>query len=97
MLISNAMCVSIAPIIMYSPSFSDLTSRIKSEYIEMPGLWLTAAQAARLWALEPRQCEQLLLTLVDQRFLVVRSDGKYGRLATEFSAVRSSAKASLNA
>jgi hypothetical protein len=63
----------------------------------MPGLWLTTAQAARLWALEPDQCEQLLHTLVEQRFLVVRSDGKYGRLATEYSAVRSSVKASANA
>ena len=60
-------------------------SRIKGEYVEMPGLWLTADQAARLWALDRRRCEELLFALVEQRFLIVRSDGKYGRLAGDLA------------
>ncbi len=70
---------------MQLPSFEDLMSRIKGEYVEMPGLWLTADQAARLWALDRSRCEELLFALVEQRFLIVRSDGKYGRLADDLA------------
>lgn len=38
--------------------------RIRAEYHEMPGLSLTLAQAARFFNLDPRQCEQVLDTLV---------------------------------
>ena len=68
--------------------FEQLVTRIKSEYVEMPGLWLTPEQGARLWALERSECEQLLLTLVEQGFLIIRSDGKYGRLAQQTTDVR---------
>jgi hypothetical protein len=61
-------------------SVDQLVSRIKGEYVEMPGLWLTRDQAARLWSLERSQCEELLLTLVEQGFLTSRDDGKYGRV-----------------
>ena len=64
-------------------SFEQLVSRIKGEYIEMPGLWLTRDQAARLWSLERSQCEELLLTLVKQGFLTARDDGKYGRVTAD--------------
>ena len=60
-------------------SFADLLGRVRSEYVEMPGLWLTTDQGARLWGLERNQCEQLLRELVTQGFLIVRADGKYGR------------------
>ena len=60
-------------------SFDDLVSRIRSEYVEMPGLWLTADQATRLWGLDPNQCKELLQVLIAQDFLTVRADGKYGR------------------
>ena len=60
-------------------SFDDLLSRIRSEYIEMPGLWLTTEQAVRIWGIEREQCVQLLRALVTQGFLVARADGKFGR------------------
>jgi hypothetical protein len=64
-------------------SFEQLISRIKGEYIEMPGLWLTAAQGARLWSLERNACEELLVALVKQGFLAARADGKYGRVTAD--------------
>jgi len=44
-------------------------NRIRSEYIEMPGLVLTVPQAARLWGLNVRRSERLLSVLVDSGFL----------------------------
>ena len=83
---------------MQSPPFEVLMSRIKSEYVEMPGLWLTADQAARLWALDRSRCVELLFALVEQRFLIVRSDGKYGRLADDLAGTRAAGiKAPLDA
>ncbi len=61
-------------------SFADLLGRVRSEYVEMPGLWLTTDQCARLWGLERDQCEQLLGALVTEGFLIARGDGKYGRV-----------------
>ena len=46
-----------------------LLDRVRSEYLEMPGLTLTPAQARRLWNLDESICEQLLLALVDCGFL----------------------------
>lgn len=43
--------------------------RIRAEFLEMPGLCLTAKQAQRLWSLERRTCEALLQSLIDSRFL----------------------------
>jgi hypothetical protein len=76
--------------------FEQLVTRIKSEYIEMPGLWLTPEQGARLWAIERNQCEQLLRTLVEQRFLTV-SDGRYGRSGDDTTSVRHAVKAPISA
>jgi hypothetical protein len=38
--------------------------RIRAEFAEMPGLNLTVAQAARLFAVEPVRCERALRDLV---------------------------------
>jgi hypothetical protein len=46
-----------------------LLDRVRSEYLEMPGLTLTSAQARRLWNLDEPICDQLLLALVDCGFL----------------------------
>jgi hypothetical protein len=64
-------------------SFDQLLTRIKGEYTEMPGLWLTPDQCARLWSLDRAECEELLVALVKQGFLTTRDDGKYGRVTTE--------------
>jgi hypothetical protein len=43
--------------------------RARADYLEMPGLRLTAAQARRLWTLDADVCEAVLTQLVDARFL----------------------------
>ena len=44
---------------------SRLLERVRSEYLEMPGLTLTAAQARRLWNMDEPICGQLLLALLE--------------------------------
>jgi hypothetical protein len=56
---------------------TDLTSRVRGEYREMPGLRLTLQQAARLWQLDVRACELLLAALVDEGFLMRTPDGAF--------------------
>jgi hypothetical protein len=46
-----------------------LVRRIQSEFIEMPGLTLTLAQATRLWGLERDLCERVVTVLVGTSFL----------------------------
>lgn len=58
-------------------STDGLRHRILAEYREMPGLQLTLAQAARLWALDPGRCEEILRTLVDARRLRRTADGRF--------------------
>jgi hypothetical protein len=59
---------------------AQLLHRIKAEYIEMPGLRLTVAQAGRLWGLDGSACLDLLERLRIERFLQRRPDGSYSRL-----------------
>jgi DNA-binding IclR family transcriptional regulator len=59
-----------------------LLTRIRGEYVEMPGLRLTLGQACRLWQLDPATCGGLLTTLVDERFLYRTRDGSYVVLPT---------------
>lgn len=53
--------------------------RIRGEYLEMPGLRLTPAQAQRLWGLDGRICAELLEALTREKFLYLRTDGTYAR------------------
>ena len=43
--------------------------RIRSEYVEMPGLRLTQQQAQRLWGLDEDICSTALQFLVEAKFL----------------------------
>lgn len=61
--------------------YHKLVERVRCEFLEMPGLTLTPAQAARLWGLDPKACQQVINALVDATFLrwtpsgtVVRAD-----------------------
>ena len=56
-----------------------LLRRIRMEYIEMPGLQLTRAQARRLWNLDQITCEDILATLVEEQFLTRTARGTYLR------------------
>lgn len=64
----------------FCPTHEDLLRRIRGEFLEMPGLRLTSAQAQRLWGLEVQTCATLLAALVDEEFLVRGSDDRYTRL-----------------
>ena len=57
----------------------DVLRRVKGEYLEMPGLRLTMAQAQRLWGLDRSVCDALLGTLVDAKFLFRTRDGAFVR------------------
>ena len=52
-----------------------LLHRIRSEFLEMPGLRLTPAQAARLWALDRSTSERLLDGLTLAGFLLKTTRG----------------------
>jgi hypothetical protein len=56
-----------------------LLTRIRMEYVEMPGLQLTGEQARRLWNLDEPTCEDILATLVEERFLTRTARGTYLR------------------
>jgi hypothetical protein len=58
---------------------SDDLARIRSEYIEMPGLVLTLAQAARLWGFSLRRAGELLAVLLDAGFLACDKKTGYRR------------------
>ena len=65
---------------MASPqSHDDVLRRVRGEYIEMPGLRLTTAQAQRLWGLDRASCDALLSALVDAKFLSKTRDGAFVR------------------
>ena len=57
----------------------DALRRVQGEYIEMPGLRLTTAQAQRLWGLDGAVCAALLDALVDAKFLFRTRDGAFVR------------------
>ena len=58
----------------------DVLRRVQGEFLEMPGLRLTEAQARRLWGLDAASCEQLLNILVDAKFLFQTRDGSFMRV-----------------
>jgi hypothetical protein len=62
-----------------SSGFSTILLLVESEYLEMPGLTLTEAQARRLWNLDGATCRLVLSTLVDRGFLKLLSRGAYVR------------------
>ncbi|MDP3720155.1 MAG: hypothetical protein Q8T13_20525 [Acidobacteriota bacterium] len=59
-----------------------LVRRIQGEYLEMPGLRLTFAQACRLWALDSSTCRRVLHDLVAAGLVVVSERGLYVRRTT---------------
>jgi len=57
-----------------------LRTRIRAEYLEMPGLCLTLEQAQRLFGVGRAACQQMLDTLVELSFLRVTANGTYARV-----------------
>ena len=60
-------------------ALAELLRRIRSEYLEIPGLILTRQQARRLWALDEGTCDLALELLIDARFLRRTAQGYYVR------------------
>ena len=58
----------------------EVLRRVQGEYLEMPGLRLTRAQARRLWGLDAALCDALLGALVDAKFLFKTRDGAFMRV-----------------
>ena len=58
----------------------DVLRRVQGEFLEMPGLRLTEAQARRLWNLDQASCAALLGALVDAKFLFKTRDGAFMRV-----------------
>jgi len=54
--------------------------RLRAEYLEMPGMQLTPAQAQRLCGIGPDACGTVLREMVDAGFLYVRQNGTYARI-----------------
>lgn len=61
------------------PDLHELARRVRSEYLEMPGLRLTEAQARRIWGLDERRCHEVLQSLVEMHFLRRTPDGAFIR------------------
>jgi hypothetical protein len=53
-----------------SETFAAALRRAQSEFLEMPGLQLTEAQAAKLWSFDSALCSAVLSELVASQFLV---------------------------
>lgn len=53
----------------------DTLRRIRSEFIEMPGLKLTVPQALRLWGVDQLTCEAVVEKLTQSNFLTRTRDG----------------------
>ena len=58
----------------------DVVRRLRAEFLEMPGLRLSAAQVQRLCGIERTRCQTMLDALVTTKFLCVKVDGTYARL-----------------
>lgn len=58
----------------------DILSRLRAEFLEMPGMRLTADQVHRLCGVERALCRQALDALVASKFLRVKPDGRYARV-----------------
>ena len=58
---------------------NELVGRIRSEFLEMPGLRLTVLQASRLWGLDEESCRRVIDALVGSSFLRWSAPGTIAR------------------
>jgi len=67
-----------SPAVLTPASPADgIRRRAEAEYLEMPGLKLTAAQASRLWHLDVADSMRLLESMVEAGVLYRARDGAY--------------------
>ena len=58
---------------------NELVGRIRSEFLEMPGLRLTVLQASRLWGLDEESCRRVIDVLIGTSFLRWSAAGTIAR------------------
>jgi CheY-like chemotaxis protein len=58
---------------------TSLLRRLRTDFLELPGLRITPQEGARLWNLDVEKCTRLLDALVDEKLLVRTRDGRYKR------------------
>lgn len=73
------MCDAHVPCAIDQTDLGDVVQMVKAEYLEMPGLCLTLAQAQRLWSLDRATCVGVLGQLVKSGFLWHTEAGIYQR------------------
>ena len=59
--------------------FESVVRRVRCEFLEMPGLRLTFAQAMRLWGLSQEDCQRVIDALVGSCFLQRTETGEVVR------------------
>ena len=59
--------------------FDQALTRARAEFIEMPGLRLNVAQAARLWSCDATTSDAVLTSLTESHFLARTRDGSFIR------------------
>jgi hypothetical protein len=74
----------------------EVLRRVQGEFLEMPGLRVTEAQARRLWGLDAASCDALLGALVEAKFLFKTRDGAFMRIESA-APVRASLRSRKNA
>lgn len=68
---------SVADVVQYQRALH----RIRTDFLEMPGMRLTPEQVQRLSAVDGTTCQAILDELVQARFLRVGPDRRYARVA----------------
>ena len=58
-----------------------MVRRVRTEFLEMPGLRLTFAQAMRLWGLSENDCQRVTEALISACFLQKTSTGELVRVS----------------
>ncbi len=65
--------------IAHATALADCVQRIRAEYLDLPGLSLTAAQAQRLWNLDSETCGLALDMMIRETFLRRTPQAQYVR------------------
>jgi hypothetical protein len=76
-------------------TIDDVLSRLRAEFLEMPGMHLKPQQVQRLCGIERGLCQTALDSLVDAKFLRLRADGQYARVTDGEMSSHRSARADL--
>ncbi len=66
---------------MHTLPYEQAFTRIRAEFVEMPGMRLTPEQVERLSGVDGAVCKSVLDDLVRARFLSVSTNGSYGRFS----------------